>query len=246
MGKEPAFRADAAFSKRDVDQDTPSRGITGDDALRNYSAIQVSTDRGVAWKQCTVPKSEGLVQPDVVEVSLGHLQAFFRSRWADWVYKSFSSDGCTWTAPVATQIPNNNSSIQVVRLSNGHLVIAFNNSQAATKRERSADAPRWLLSVALSTDGGRTWPWVRDVETGSEVPIESLPDVIAGVSIAEEKESFFEHLYSYEYPSIIQTADGAIHMAYTFRRRTIKYISFDETRIKGGSTKGIFKGDRSE
>jgi predicted neuraminidase len=225
---------------------TPSRGITGEDALRNYSAIQVSTDRGLTWKECTVPESQGLVQPDVVKLSPGHFLAFFRSRWADWVYTSSSSDGCTWTVPAATQIPNNNSSIQVIRLNNGHLVIAFNNSQAATKRGKSTTAPRWPLSVALSTDDGRTWPWVRDVETGNEMPITSTPDTIAGIDVTQERDSFFDHLYSYEYPTIVQTADGIIHMAYTFRRRTIKYVTFDETWIKGGRTSGVFKGDQTE
>ena len=221
-------------------------GAGGDDALRNYSAIQVSTDRGVTWKQSTVPDSQGLVQPEVVELSPGHLQAFLRSRWADWVYSSSSDDGCTWTAPVATQIPNNNSSIQVIRLNNGHLVIAFNNSQAATKRGKSADAPRWPLTVALSADGGRMWPWVRDVETGNEVPVTSIPNTIAGTDVTREEDLFFDHLYSYEYPSILQTADGVVHMAYTFRRRTIKYVAFDEAWIKSGGTSGTFKGDRAE
>jgi hypothetical protein len=84
---------------------------------------------------------------------------------------------------------------------------------------------------------------VRDVETGSEVPIESLPDVIAGTDVERERSAFFDHLYSFEYPSIVQTSDGVIHMAYTFRRRTIKYIAFEETWIKEGSTQGLFKGD---
>jgi predicted neuraminidase len=225
---------------------TPSRGITGEDALRNYSTIQISADQGRTWKECAVPESQGLVQPDVIELSPEHFEAFFRSRWADWVYTSYSRDGCSWTAPTATRIPNNNSSIQVFRLDNGRLVIAFNNRQAATKRAKSTTAPRWPLSVALSADSGQTWPWVRDVETGSEVPIESLPDAIAGTDVERERGAFFDHLYSYEYPSIIQTSDGIIHMAYTFRRRTIKYIAFDENWIKGGSTKGIFKGDRPQ
>ena len=224
---------------------TPT-GAGGDDALRNCSAMQVSTDRGVTWKQCTVPESQGLVQPDVVELSPGHLQAFFRSRWADWVYRSSSSDGCSWSTPIATQIPNNNSSIQVIRLTNGHLVIAFNNTQAATKRGKGADAPRWPLSAALSTDGGHTWPWVRDVEIGNEVPITSTPSSIVGIDVTQERDAFLDHLYSYEYPSVIQTADGIIHMAYTFRRRTIKYLAFNETWIKGGSTRGKFKGDPTE
>jgi hypothetical protein len=40
-----------------------------------------------------------------------------------------------------------------------------------------------------------------------------------------------------------QAPGGLIHMSYTFRRRTIKYSSFDESWIKGGGTLGLFTGD---
>jgi predicted neuraminidase len=223
---------------------TPSSGITGAGALRNNSAIQISSDQGSAWKTCNVPGSDGLVQPDVIQLSSEHFLALFRSRFADWVYKSTSDDGCGWTTPVPTQIPNNNSSTQAVRLADGHLVLAFNNSQASKSRGKATTAARWPLSVALSVDGGRTWPWVRDVEGPNESSRGFVPDVVAGVDVRRLKEAFLEHLYSYEYPSIIETPDGVIHMSYTFRRRTIKYAAFDEEWIKGGSTRGVFKGDQ--
>ena len=210
----------------------------------NYSAIQISSDHGRNWKECVIPGSNGLVQPDVVELSPNRFATFFRSRFADWVYSSSSEDGCTWTTPRPTQIPNNNSSIQVTRLRDGHLVIAFNNLQATTVRDKPRDTARWPLSVALSADGGQTWPWVRDVDIGQGVPQEAAPDVIAGVDVRGETNTFFNHFFDYSYPSIIETADGTIHMSYTYRRRTIKYAAFNEAWIKQGTTLGIFSGDR--
>ena len=54
-----------------------------------------------------------------------------RSRWADNIYQSRSTDhGRTWSAPVATALPNNNSSIQFTRLGNGHLALVFNDISA--------------------------------------------------------------------------------------------------------------------
>lgn len=224
---------------------TPSYGITKN-AISNYSVVQVSSDRGQTWKTCAIPKSEGLVQPDVLQLAPDKFVAFFRSRYADWVYKSESKDGCTWAVPEPTQIPNNNSSIQVALLKDGHLAIAFNNSQEATSRGKPRTAPRWPLSVALSTDGGRTWPWVRDIETG-ERAAESEPPVIAGVTLNDrERKEFVAHRNAYGYPSIIQTADGKLNVAYTFHRRTIKYVRFAEGWIKGGGTEGVFHGDRSK
>jgi predicted neuraminidase len=141
-------------------------------------------------------------------------------------------------------LPNNNSSIQAARLRNGHLVIAFNNIQATTTRGNPTDFARFPMSVALSVDGGRTWPWVRDVDIGQDVPQEKIPDTMAGVDVSGKQKMFFQHLFDYSYPSVIQTEDGTIHMSYTFRRRTIKCVNFDEGWIKDGATIGIFTGDR--
>jgi predicted neuraminidase len=209
----------------------------------HYSSVQISTDNGNSWKECVVPDSNGLVQPDLVEASPRRFTLFFRSRFADWVYVSHSENGCSWTTPQPTQIPNNNSSIQVARLSNGHLVIAFNNIQATTARGKPTDYARFPMSVALFVDGGQTWPWVRDVDIGQGVPQEKVPITMAGVDVSDEQKAFFHHLFDYSYPSIIETPDGLIHMSYTFRRRTIKYASFDENWIKGGGTLGLFTGD---
>jgi predicted neuraminidase len=209
----------------------------------HYSSVQISTDNGNNWKECVVPGSNGLVQPDLVEVSPRHFMLFLRSRFADWVYVSHSENGCSWTKPQPTQIPNNNSSIQVARLSNGNLVIAFNNIQATTTRDKPTDYARFPMSVALSVDGGKTWPWVRDVDIGQGVLQEKVPTTMAGVDVSDEQKAFFQHLFDYSYPSIIETPDGLIHMSYTFRRRTIKYATFEENWIKGGGTLGLFTGD---
>jgi predicted neuraminidase len=45
----------------------------------------------------------------------------------------------------------------------------------------------------------------------------------------------------YSYPSIMQTRDGEILVAFTYRRQTIKVVSFREDWIRHGSTAGEFK-----
>ena len=206
---------------------TPSRGITKG-AETNYSVIKISGDQGTNWKDCAIPDSNGYVQPNVVRLQNGHYLAFFRSRYADYIYKSTSYDDCTWTAPQKTQLPNNNSSIQVAKLTNGHLVIAFNNVRAVVANGKPQTGPRKPLSVALSEDGGETWGWVRDLET-------SIPR--AGDESRREE---------YSYPSILQAADGRINVAYTYRRFTIKIVRFDENWLKIGTTTGTFIGDSTK
>ena len=201
-----------------------SKGI-GEGSETNYSAIQLSHDSGKTWKECVVPQSFARVQPTVVQLAPGRLLSFFRSRKSDFIYRSSSSDGCQWTEPTATVLPNNNASVQAFRLQNGHLVIVFDNQHKG---------PRRPISIALSEDEGHTWQYVRDIETGRpELGNDSSKIMGAG---REE----------YSYPSVLQTRDGVIHVAYTFRRQTIKVISFREQWIHEGGTVGLYKGTAAE
>ena len=196
-----------------------STGI-GAGSETNYSATEIIRDHGATWKECAMAGSEGKIQPSVVSLAPGRLLAFFRSRASDFIYSSTSSDGCVWSPATATVLPNNNASIQAFRLHDGHLVMAFNNSS-----KRSAGGGlRKPLSVALSLDGGSTWPYVRDIEEGRP-----------GYGLAEQtpKEPGREE---YSYPSILETRDGEILVAFTYRRQTIKVVSISETWIKQKSS----------
>ena len=182
----------------------------------------------------------------------GSLVAVFRSRWADHVYLTRSHDnGRSWDVPITSGLPNNNSSVQMTRLTNGHLAIVFNNVRAKESTERrlslydeiedGADegasdgseetsptaggsagegrtafwgTPRAPLSIAISEDGGRTWSRIRDLEVGDGFCLTN------NSSDARNRE--------YSYPSIKQTPDGAIHIAYTYFRQRIKYVRIRE------------------
>ena len=171
----------------------PGAKWVGDD---DTSAVMISSDEGKTWREVAVPDSTGAVHMNVLALHDGTLLALYRSRWADSIYESRSTDnGETWSAPVPTELPNNNSSIQATLLANGHVALVFNatNAEAATERraslydeiedeEPATDAapaavdpnkrtafwgtPRAPLTLAISPDGGRTWPQRRDVETG--------------------------------------------------------------------------------
>jgi predicted neuraminidase len=202
-----------------------SAGI-GAGSETNYSATEISNDKGATWKECPMAGSQGKIQPSVVSLAPGRLLAFFRSRASDFIYSSTSSDGCTWSPATATALPNNNASIQAFRLRDGHLVMAFNNSS-----KKSANGGlRKPLSVALSLDGGETWPYVRDAEEGRP-----------GYGLAEQtpKQPGREE---YSYPSIMQTRDGEILVAFTYRRQTIKVVSITEDWIGQKSADARFTG----
>lgn len=67
---------------------------------------------------------------------------------------------------------------------------------------------RYPLRISLSEDEGETWRYSRDLETGHSGN-------------------------EFSYPTILQSADGYIHVSYTYNRDTIKYVKFKEDWIKG-------------
>ena len=170
----------------------PGEKWVGDDDI---SAVRISSDQGRSWREVDVPGSVGCVHMNIEKLPDGTLLALFRSRWADNIYSSRSSDGGnTWSEPTPTGLPNNNSSIQFTCLANGHLALVFNDISAAQATERrvslydeieddeteslkpavtaekmvKTDArtafwgtPRAPMTLAISEDGGRTWPFKR-------------------------------------------------------------------------------------
>lgn len=208
------------------------------------SAVMVSSDQGRTWREVPVPDSTGCVHMNIVRGSRpGELLAFYRSRWADHVYRSVSADdGRRWSAPAPTELPNNNSSIQVTRLASGALAMVFNESSAANATERRASlydeiddgdgrteavpkgrsafwgAPRAPMTVALSDDDGLTWPHRRNLEVGD------------GYCMTNNSQQQLNREYSY--PSIHQSADGAIEISYTVFRQRIRHVRIDEAWVR--------------
>ncbi len=210
---------------------TPTKGIT-DGSQAHYSSVKLSSDNGLHWQESRIPNSNGYVQPSIVRLKNGKYVAFFRSRFADSIFRSTSDDGRTWTAPQRTALPNNNASIEAVTLANGHIVMAFNNVGSVETDGKPKVGPRKPLSVALSKDDGKTWTEIRDLETGA-LPPGAAP--VPSERNAPGREEF-------SYATILQTHDGSIHVAYTYRRYTIKHVVFTEDWIGKGSTVGVAKG----
>jgi predicted neuraminidase len=186
----------------------------------DYSVMKISSDEGRTWREYPVPGSRGRVHATVVELAPGRLIAFLRSRAADRIYLSRSDDyGRTWTEPAPTVLPNNNASIRAVRLQSGALALAFNQFSAQNEDPHRTIWPRrrWPLSLALSEDSGATWPAMRHLDTGDDF-------------CGERNEQFNRRL---SYPCLIQTRDGALHAAYSYRdRQCIKYVRITEGWIR--------------
>ena len=94
-------------------------------------------------------------------------------------------------------------------------------TQAASARGTAFwGAPRAPMTLAVSMDGGRTWPVMRNLETGD------------GYCMTNNSTDKLNREFSY--PSIVQSADGRLHIAYTYFRQRIKYVSVSEDWASAG------------
>lgn len=195
--------------------DSPD-GLTGDPTV-----FQISDDAGKTWRQVDMPQSRGYVHANVVELESGKLVAFMRSRAADNIYMSRSEDyGDSWTVPEPTVLPNNNSSISALKLKSGRIAIAYNPTCTPNPVKGKAAWPglRCPVAVALSEDGGRTFPLIRHFELGEGF-------------VGEENKT---NNCQYEYPYLMQSQDGKLHLAYAYKNRvSVKYVSFSEEDVMG-------------
>ncbi len=191
-------------------------GLSGDP-----TAFRISDDEGKTWRKVMMPKSNGRVHANVVELEPGHLAAFMRDREAANIYRSESLDnGDSWSEPVPTPLPNNNSSISAVRLKSGRIAVAYNPTCTPDPTPGKAAWPglRCPVAVALSEDGGLTFPLVRWIERGEGF-------------MGDENRT---NNRQYEYPYLMQTEDGMLHLAYAaYTRKGIKYVSLREEDVMG-------------
>jgi predicted neuraminidase/peroxiredoxin len=163
----------------------PVEGNEGDVEGARFLRLAASSDQ---WQ--AVSFTPGGSQPAVIQRSDKSLLALMRH--ARNITQIESRDaGRTRTDATAEPLKNPDSGISMTRLSNGHLVLVFNDSQTS----------RTPLSIVRSLDEGRTWE--------KPLHLESNPG-------------------EYSYPCVIQTADGKIHVSYTYRRYAIKHVELNE------------------
>jgi predicted neuraminidase len=106
--------------------------------------------------------------------------------------------GATWQKAAPLPIANDNTSLDLLRLQSGRLLLAAN---AVRGRDRS------VLQLFLSEDRGATWKESRVIEDD--------PDINA----------------EYSYPALLQTADGRIHLTYSFHAKVIAHITTTEAAL---------------
>jgi len=129
--------------------------------------VDRSEDDGQTWKASDlIPINRhvigGVIQPTLWESQPGHVHMLLR-RTNGHICRSDSADyGKTWCPSYKTNLPNNNSGIDIAKLNNGALALVYNHVRITGLPSLNKRTP---LSVSLSFDNGKTWPRRLDLET---------------------------------------------------------------------------------
>ncbi|RMH68841.1 MAG: neuraminidase (sialidase)-like protein, partial [Bacteroidetes bacterium] len=177
----------------------------------SFSLMALTDDGGQTWSFSTPLVGAGNVQPAIARRTDGTLVAYMRDNGPppQRLHVSTSTDdGATWSDVRDSDHVNSGTAADVVVLANGHWAMVNNDTETG----------RYRLTVSISPDEGRTWPWSR-----------ALSDDDRG------NEATRSH-----YPAIIQSRDGLLHVIYSVHhedrsgpRKTIHHARFNEAWVRG-------------
>jgi len=167
--------------------------------------FEVTSDFGKTWRKVG-PINDGktinAIQPSILMHKNGDLQILCRSKNRS-IAESWSHDnGKTWSEMELTDMPNNNSGTDAVTLKDGRQLLAYNHVKTPELEKKGSRTP---LNIAVSSDG-ENWE---------------------AALVLEDSQ-----ISQYSYPSVIQSADGMVHVVYTWRRERIKYVKIDPAKLK--------------
>ncbi|HSP13422.1 MAG TPA: sialidase family protein [Thermoanaerobaculia bacterium] len=172
--------------------------------LRKWSALVRIDARGRVVDERRVSDGRPLVQPWLIPT--GEQSAVTLLRWSSRMPGSVTvtrsgDGGRRWTDVFGTRLVQRDSAVAGIRLADGSLLAAYNNS-AWDRRD---------LSLARSADDGLHWSKPSPVER------DTTPDNM----VRRE----------YSYPYFLQTRDGRYHLVYTWQRKLIRHVVFNDAWV---------------
>lgn len=147
--------------------------------------VDRSTDGGATWERSANFRFDrkkthcnGAIQPTLWESAPGCVHALMRTA-AGKIARADSVDGGKkWAGAVMTDLPNNNSGIDALRLEDGRILLVYNPVEQNW-------GPRTPLALAVSSDNGSTWRRIADLETAKgEYSYPAIVRTSAGVAIS--------------------------------------------------------------
>jgi len=176
------------------------------------SLFALTDDEGKTWQYSNPVLGGAGIQPTIAVGKDSLLVAYLRDNGPppSRLQRTESRDrGLTWSIPKDDTLPNPGAGCDVITLSNGEWLMAFNNSEKN----------RQNLSIAISDDDGKTWKWTRAIENdirAEKATSSHYPAVIEGT------DGLIHVTYSF-------------HRGDIKPGKTIKHFSFPVSWIKQGT-----------
>jgi predicted neuraminidase len=185
--------------------------------------VDASRDNGRSWQSSAlVPVDHdavagaGLIQPSLWESPDGSVHMLTRST-AGSVYRSDSRDGGrSWNPAYRTDLPNNNSGLDLACLADGTLVLAHNPVGLSW-------GPRTPLVLSISRDDGTSW------ESSVVLEDEGVPRDFSGVTPADTGIGI-DSRAEFSYPAVVRCGSG-VAVAYTWKRTRIAFVQLGEDEL---------------
>ena len=174
----------------------------------SYGIMAISDDGGATWTASEPIVGAGCIQPSVVRKNDGTLVAYLRDNGPApkrAMISTSKDDGVSWTLAKDSELFNPGTSIEVIRLQNGHWLGVYNDLERG----------RYSLVAALSDDEGATWKWKRHLEGN---PAKEINSQYHYPSVMQAKDGAIHVTYSFFVP------EG----------KSIKHVRLNEEWVKAG------------
>ena len=177
----------------------------------SFGIMAITDDGGRTWTASEPIAGAGSIQPSVVRKNDGTLVAYLRDNGPAPKRAHIASsadDGVSWTLARDSDLPNPGTSIEVVRLRNGHWLAVYNDIEQG----------RHSLVAALSEDEGATWRARRHLDGD---PLQPSPNQYHYPSVIQTRDGAIHVTYSYFTPA----------------GKSIKHVRFSEAWVRAGDAR---------
>ncbi|MVM31459.1 sialidase [Spirosoma sp. HMF4905] len=167
--------------------------------------FEQTSDWGKTWQKTAAINEgvdDGAIQPSILFHPNGELQALCRSQKSGFIVETWSKDNGKTWSPLQKTSLPNPNSGTDAVTLKDGRQVLVYNPVAPTPGKFGG--PRTPLDIAISNDG-KTWKTL--------AVLENEPG-------------------EYSYPAVIQTADGLVHVTYTWKRQRIRHVVLDPKKGK--------------
>ncbi len=168
--------------------------------------VASTSDWGKTWQTSKPLVGFGNIQPSLVRKNDGTIVAMMRENGPRNRIRIATSkdDGETWSRVGEMEFPNPGSSVEVIRLQNGHWILMYNDTVEG----------RHSLKLSISDDEGETWKWHRHLEL-----VKPGEGSFSYPSIIQTRDGRIHATYSYR-----RSGNG----------KSIKHVEFNEEWVMAG------------